>query len=244
MRIATSPFFFQAPMSKHLLPLVALLVPTLGHAQDVPTDEEAFTKVAAERVQRELPDYRVEPTSRLTLEGKRPDGESTGQISLERVYTFCARSARNCSVALDQYAKGVGEVIKERDRPIEKSMVRVVVRPAEYVERIKKSMGNGPAALYSRPIGGGLAVVPVLDYSRSVRLVSEKDLPKLGVSEQEIFKLGEENVRAGMKPLAQVTPVPSRNAFGTIAGEETPPAASCSMRNGEAWLKNSMVSSS
>ena len=231
-------------MSKRLLPLVVLLASTLAHGQDIPTDEEAFTKVAAERVQRELPDYRIDPTSRLTLEGKRSDGESTGQISLDRVHTFCARNTRNCSAALDQYAKGVAEVIKERDRPIEKSMVRVVVRPAEYVERIRKSMGTGPAALYSRPLGGSLAVVPALDYSRSVRFVSEKDLPKLGVSEQEIFKLGEENVRAGMKPLAQVTPVPSRNAFGTIAGEETPPAASCSMRNGEAWLKNSMVSSS
>jgi len=208
-------------MLKHfLLASLSLLVVTLVHAQDVPTDEEVFAKVAADRVQRELPDYRIAPTSRLTLEGKRADGESTGQLSLDRIYAFCSRNSRNCSAALDQYAKGIGEIVKERDRPIEKSMVRIAIRPAEYVERIKKQMVTGPIAMYSKPIGGGLAVVPVLDYSRSVRFVGEKDLLKLGVSEEEIFNLGEENLRSSVKPLAQVAPVPSANAFGTITGED------------------------
>lgn len=189
-------------------------------AQEIPSDEEGFAKAAAERVQRELPSYEIKPTIRLTLEGKRPDGESTGQMSLDRVYAFCARNTRNCSAALDQYAKGIGEAIKERDRPIDKSMVRIAVRPAEAVDRIKKQMGPGTAVLYDRHMGGGLALVPVLDYSRSIRFVGEKDLPKLQVTEDEVFKLGESNVRGSVKPLSEVAPPPGPNSFGTIAGED------------------------
>lgn len=201
-----------------LLPLV--IASTVLYAQDVPMDEDAFSKVAAERVQRELPDYQIQPTTRLTLEGKRRGGESTGQMSLDRVYAFCQRSARNCSAALDQYAKGVSEAVKERDRPIEKGMVRIAVRPAEYVERLTKQLGPGSAGLFSRPVASGLVAVPVLDYTRTVRFASEKDLPRLGLTEATLFSAGEENLRLSVKPLGQVTPTPPGNSFGSITGED------------------------
>ncbi|HSW06486.1 hypothetical protein [Aquabacterium sp.] len=207
-------------MLKYITAIALCVPPTWSLAQEIPLDEEGFAKLAAQRVQRELPSYDIKPTTRLTLEGKRTDGESTGQLSLDRIYAFCSRNAPNCGTALDQYAKGIGEVIKERDRPIEKSMVRVAVRPAEYVDRIKKQMGSGAAPIYGRPIGAGLSLVPVLDYTRSVRFVGEKDLPKLQVTEDEVFKLGEQNLRASVKPLSEVTPVPGPNAFGSITGED------------------------
>jgi uncharacterized protein YtpQ (UPF0354 family) len=207
-------------MLKQIATIIACAVALVAIAQDIPTDEEGFAKVAAERLQRELPAYDIRPTSRLTLEGKRADGESTGQLSLDRVYAYCSRNARNCSAALDQYAKGISETIKERDRPIEKSMVRVAIRSAEYVERIKRQTGAGPVPVYGRPIAGGLVVVPVLDYTRSVRFVGEKDLGKLQVTEDELFKIGEDNLRASVKPLSEVTPVPGANSFGSITGED------------------------
>lgn len=200
---------------------IALCIATTWSiAQEIPLDEEGFAKVAAERVQRELPSYDIKPTIRLTLEGKRTDGESTGQLSLDRIYAFCSRNVRNCGAALDQYAKGIGEAIKERDRPIDKSMLRVAVRPVEYVDRVKKQMGSGAAPIYGRPIGAGLALVHVLDYTRSIRFVGEKDLSRLQVTEDEVFKLGEQNVRASVKPLSEVTPTPGPNSFGSITGED------------------------
>lgn len=189
-------------------------------AQDVPMDEDGFAKVAAERVQRELTEYRIAPTTRLTLEGTKGGGETTGQLSLDRVYAFCQRNSRNCSAALDQYAKGISEAIKERDRPIDKGMVRIAVRTLDYVERLKKQMGTGAAALYSKPLPGGLAAVPVLDYTRSVRFAGEKDLPKLGLTEETLFSVGEENLKATSRPLAQVTPALKPNSLGSISGED------------------------
>lgn len=201
---------------------LALLIPlsVTSFAQDIPMDEETFSKIAGERVQRELSDYRIAQIARLTLEGKRADGETTGQLSLDRIYAFCQRSARNCSFGLDQYARGISEAIKERDRPIGKEMVRIAVRTNDYIERLKKQIGTGSAALYSRPIAAGLSAVAVLDYTRSVRFAGEKDLTKLGLTDSTIFAIGEENLKTSSRPLAQVTPTPGPNSFGSITGED------------------------
>ena len=169
---------------------------------------------------RELPAYDVKPTIRLTLEGKSADGQTIGEISLDRIYAFCTRSPGSCEEALDHFAKGIAESVKERDRPIEKGMVRLAIRPVDYVDRLKKQKGSGLAPVYGRPVGGGLAVVPVLDYTRTIRFVGEKDLSKLEVSEDELFRLGEQNVRKSIRPLSDVTPVLGPNSFGTFTGED------------------------
>lgn len=188
------------------------------HAQTVPQDEDGFAKWVAARVGRDLADFGVQPVGRLTLEGKRADGESTGQLSLDRLYAFCQREAARCTEATEQYAKGVTEVVRERSRPIERAMVRLVVRPRPYVDQILLKMGEG--AIVSRPLTPELAIVPVLDFTRSVRFVSAKDLVTLGLAQDEVFKLGEGNLRAGQKPLAEVAQVPVGQALGSITGED------------------------
>ncbi len=207
-------------MNKLFTSIVLCVLVTSSQAQEIPVDEAAFAKIAAERVQQELQTYDIKPTSRLTVEGKRADGESTGQLSLDRIYSFCSRNSANCSAALIQYAKGISETIKERDRPIDKGMVRLAIRPMIYVENIKKQMSTGTAPIYGKPLAREFAVVPVLDYTRSVRFANEKDLTRLGVTEDEAFKLGEQNLRSTVKPLAEVTPILGKNSFGSITGED------------------------
>lgn len=215
------------PRTLHLGALLALLLGLAlalagpARAQAVPLDDAGFAQVAAQRLQSELPGYRIVPAARpLTLEGTRPDGDSAGQMSLDRVHAFCQRNVAHCSAALDQYAKGVAEAVKERDRPLDKGMVRVAVRSAEYVEALKKQLGPGAAALISRPLPGGLAAVAVLDFTRSMRFAGAGDLPKLGLGEDALFAAGEANLRASIRPLAEVAPVPGPQALGSITDED------------------------
>lgn len=207
-------------MAKSLLFLILSLFTGSVLAQGIPTDEAGFTKLAAERVQQELPSYTVHPAGSLTVEGKRDDGESTGQINLDRIYAFCQRDKSNCNDAMNQFASGIGEAIREKDLPIDKSMVRLVIRPADYVDGIKKQMGPGQAALFSRPIAPGLSVIPVLDYTRTVRFVGEKDLVKLGVKEGDLFEIGRQNLESTTKPFSEVAPIPVANSFGIISDED------------------------
>ncbi|MEZ5661296.1 MAG: DUF1444 family protein [Burkholderiaceae bacterium] len=209
------------PKRSHIL-ATALLVAIGGCAvaPDFAMDEQSFSAAASARVQREAGDYRISTKGSLILEGTRPDGESTGDLNLHNVYAFCKRNAGQCDAALDQYAKGIGEALKVRDFPIEKGMVRLAVRPVRYIEDAKKLAEKRGSAVFSRPVAPGLVAVPVLDYSRSLRLATGKDLPKLGLSEDELFKVGEENLKSTSRPFSAVTPVPGRDSFGAISGED------------------------
>ena len=204
---------------RRLLFLISLSC-TLSFAQGIPSDEDGFATVAAERVGKELPEYNMRPVGRLTLEGKRADGESTGQLSLDRVYAYCSRSAPNCSTALDQYAKGIADAVRERNRPIEPNMVRLAVRPTAYVDQVRKQVGSAGGSVYARPVAPGLQAIAVLDFARSLRFVNDRDLSKLSVTEDGLLALGEQNLRSSTKSLGEVAPTPTPNSFGRITGED------------------------
>lgn len=189
-------------------------------AQSIPLDYDPFTNLVVERLSKELPDYSLHPAGKLTVEGQRADGESTGQVSLDRIYAFCLRNTQSCSAAMDQFSKGIAESVKERNRPIEPAMVRLAVRPSEYAEQIRKQYAGSGGFIYSREVAPGLVAIPVLDFSRSVRYVNNKDLDKLALSEDELFRLGEKNLRANSKPLTEVAAIPQANSLGTIVGED------------------------
>jgi uncharacterized protein YtpQ (UPF0354 family) len=189
-------------------------------AASVPTDEDAFTKFVADRVAVELPDYVMSPAGKLTLEGKRSDGESSGMLSLDRIYAYCLRNAQRCDDAIGQYGKQISGMLKERNRPIEQGMIRLAVRTAAYVDQVNKQLAAGGSTIYSHPVAPGLVSIAVLDFSQSMRYVTNKDLTKLGLNEQELFQVGDANLRAGSKPLAEVTSTPGPSSFGSISGED------------------------
>jgi len=189
-------------------------------AASIPTDEDAFTKLLADCVGAELPDYAVAPSGKLTLEGKRPDGESTGALSLDRIHAYCLRNAQRCDEAVGQYSKQIAGMIKERDRPIDRGMVRLAIRPASYADQIGKQVAALGGTIYSRPVAPGLVAIAVLDFSQSIRYVTDKDMAKLGLNEQALFQAGDENLRPGSKPLSEVAAVPGPRSFGFITGED------------------------
>lgn len=87
-----------------------------GSAASAPKGEEAFTNFVAARVHAALPDYDVVRTDSLTLEGKRPDGDTTGKLSLDRLMLFCVRNEAQCDAAVDRYSSQVAGVVRERHR--------------------------------------------------------------------------------------------------------------------------------
>jgi uncharacterized protein YtpQ (UPF0354 family) len=192
----------------------------LSFAQSIPMDEDSFTKIAVERLAKELSEYNLKPAGKLTIEGKRADGESTGQVSLDRVYAYCVRNAQSCAAAMDQFSKGIAESIKERDRPIDPSMVRLVVRPSAYAEQIRKQMTSSGGTIYFKDVAPSLIAIPVLDFARSVRYVNDKDLVKLTLSEDQLFQLGMQNLRSQSRQFSEVAPVPKANSLGYIDGED------------------------
>jgi hypothetical protein len=99
--------------------------------------------------------------------------------------------------------------------------LRVVVRPAAYVESLRKAaQANPDAAPVAVPFAGPLEVVAVLDFPRSVGVVQRATLQRLGLSDAEAMARARANTRAALAPLSQVArplPLPPRS-IGTLTG--------------------------
>jgi uncharacterized protein YtpQ (UPF0354 family) len=165
------------------------------------------------------------PIAILKLEGRRDNGDTTGQISLERMFAVCAKAPDKCDAAMEDFSKQIASAVKERNRPIDAGMIRLVVRPVPYVERMRVQMGASPVPVYARPLVAGAALVPTADLTQSMRFIGERDLSRLGLTEEQLFALGASNVRALQRPLAEVVVVPPAKASGKdavkqIAGDE------------------------
>ncbi len=204
------------------LSLIAILfcATTTAHAQTIPADEASFTEFIGEKVAQQVPEIKISPVGALNLEGKREDGESSGPVSLDSLYSFCAANTENCAAAIEHYAKGVADLMRERLRPIEKSMIRLAIRSKEAIAQIQQENNTGGILLYAHPLTPDLAVVPLLDFTHSTKFFGNKELAKLGLTEDELFKIGEQNLRAMFKPLATVAKLPADKSPGAIAGED------------------------
>jgi len=169
---------------------------------------------------KELPDIEFKVVGHLELDGKDTNGKSIGNMYLDRVFSFCLRNTSNCDAGLNQYAKGIAETVKERNRPVTQAMLRIAIRPEEYLEQLRKQPGVGSQKFYTRPVAPGLIAIPVVDFTRTTRFVTDKDLETLKISEDDLFKIAAQNLLDTTKPLAAVSVVPQANSLGQISGEE------------------------
>lgn len=181
-------------------------------AQSVPTDESAFTEYVAQAIQHDIGDVPVSVKAPLTL--------SVGplQANLDRIFAFCRSNTSGCATEVERYTKGVAQVLKQQNAPIEKTAVRLVVRSSEYIKRAQASLGSDGPVLQVKPLVEGLVSVAVLDTPRAVRPLDERDLKKLNVSQDQLFKLAGENLVADLKPLSDVAKPVERGQIGTITG--------------------------
>jgi len=90
----------------------------------------------------------------------------------------------------------VSGVLKERNAPIDKDAVRIVIRSSDYIKHAQASLGADAAGLQLRPLVTGLMAVVVLDAPRTIRPVTDGDRKKLGLSQEQLFELGATNIRA------------------------------------------------
>lgn len=188
---------------------LALAVPVV-FAQSVPLEEAAFTEYMAQALRHEVGDVPVSVKGSLTL--------SIGslQANLDRVYGFCRKNESACASESDRYAKGVAQVIKAQNAPIDKAEVRLVVRSSEYIKRAQASLGSDAPALQFRPLVEGLVSVAVLDTPRAVRPLDDRDLRKLELSQEQLFELGRQNLRSILKPLGESAKPVTGGQIGTL----------------------------
>ena len=165
-------------------------------------DEASFTKQVLDRLSREVPELRIEIASPLTLRINQADGANILQANLDRIFAFCAKTAEQCDAAISQYVTGVSGVVKDRIRPIEASMIRLNVRPRKALDSAQQQLPPDAPHLVLRPFVGELALTAVLDLPTAMRMLTNEDAKKLGISEDQVIEIGTNNLRASLKPLS------------------------------------------
>lgn len=189
-----------------------LLAPGASAGGGVPEGEAGFTAWMAKRIQAQLPDTRVEVDSPLTLKLRQADGEEILQANLDRIFDYCNRSPVHCEDSVSQYVEGVSEYVEDRGgHALEASMVRIAVRPREYLESTRRHSPADAPRILARPLTGELMEVAVVDFPASIRLSTTEDAKTLGLTEQAVFELGRKNLRATLKPLGDY-PQPTADA--------------------------------
>lgn len=189
---------------------LCLLSSTLSFAQDVPTDETSFTEFIAELFQKQIRDIRINIKGPLTL--------SIGplQANLDRIYSFCRRTPEHCRAEVHTYVEAVVQLHRERSPPVTKDAVSIVVRTAQYLQQAKTS---GLANIQTRPLADGLIAVVAVDSPRAIRMLSETDRVKLGLTAKEIHELAIANLRKTLKPLMEEAKVIGPGQIGRLAGD-------------------------
>jgi hypothetical protein len=191
--------------------LVASLA--VAAADNVPRDEPGFTEFVATQVRGQLSDAVVTVKGPLTL------GLGELQLNLDRIFTFCLSNGSRCSAEIDNYVRGAAETYQSQPAPPTKESVRLVLRTAEYVDTVRSiPHGSKPMQMQPRPFVEGLYVLPVLDNPRTVRLLGEEDNAKLGLTADEVFALGLENLPKELPPLMSVAKVAGHGQIGNMVG--------------------------
>jgi hypothetical protein len=196
-----------------------------AQAQDVPKGEAAFTEYVATQLRRAT-GASVEVNGPLTL------GLGELRANLDRVFAYCNRNSSGCASEVSSYVKGVAQVHKDRSAPPFKEAVRVIVRTKEYVAAAQGSMTKAyvaseqgsmpreaPPKLQPRPLAGDLVMLPAIDMPRTIKMLNEKDNQALGLSPDDVFKLGFANLRKHLKPLMSVAKVAQAGQFGVLSGD-------------------------
>ena len=186
---------------------------SLAFAQAVPKGEAAFTEYVATQLRRAIRGVTVEVKGPLTLQ------LGGLQANLDRIFIFCNRNAAGCANEVTNYVKGVAQVYQERAAPPSKAAVRVVVRATAYLAAARATMPKDGAKLQPRPLAGDLVMLPALDMPRTIRMLDEKDNVALGLSADEVFKLGLDNLRKQLKPLMSIAKVTQAGQIGELSGD-------------------------
>ncbi len=195
-----------------LVVAVITLLSVEASAQEIPTDEAAFTEFVAQAIRREVGDAPVAVKGPLTV------SVGTLQANLGRIFGFCQANKAGCAIEVDKYAKGAAQILKQENIPLDKTAIRLVVRTTEYIKRAQASFGNDGPTLQSKPLAEGLVSVAVLDTPRAIRPLDDRDLKKLNISQDQLFELGSENLRSTLKPITDSAKPATAGQIGTITG--------------------------
>lgn len=197
-------------------------------AEQVPSDPGEFTNYVARAFEKALPGTKVSVTAPLYLSIDVPQaGKHEGY--LQSLYARCRNAPDRCdsfvAVWVDQIAstdaKGIG--------PLDRNALRMVVRPAGYVDQMRNAQKREPVAM---PFMAGLWMICVEDLPKAIGYPNAKEFEEAGLTRDEALSLCKENTRKALQPIEQTG---HPNFFGKVGLVADDPYESSRLLFPESW---------
>jgi hypothetical protein len=183
-----------------------LTFPLVALAQSVPIEAGAFTSYMAERLKtlaHEDTEIHVQVTIMrpLALKLTSQSGMSV-EANLTDLQAHCVALNGRCGEAAEQLAQSAIQAFGESARPVQRDMLRALVRPAAWVSELSEiHKQRGIAPLLAKPYVGELWIVVGLNRNALIGLATTETLSKLSLDENAAFELALKNTREAKLPV-------------------------------------------
>jgi hypothetical protein len=198
-----------------LLACAFLVLPSVASAAKIPLDEKGFTSALARAFRRAMPGFHVTIGGPLALTLVGPDNDPQ-QSALGTIYSVCQRNPDGCEAAVGSYVAQMSDSFTHK-RTLDRSLLRAVVRPVQYVDAIRKAFA-GKEEPPVAPFIGNLWIVCVLDMPQAISTLGPGDLAKLGLSREEALALATKNDAALFAPVEEAGHPIAGQPVGLVTG--------------------------
>ena len=179
-------------------------------ANGIPKSAPAFTKFMAESIREALPQAKIGIAGRLRLDVEMPSGKKTAD--LHETFDSCHRDPDNCPQATTEYVAAVVLAFKAPSaQPSPHADLRIIVRSADYVDSIRR---NNPIAV---PLAADLWLLVVKDEGEKVAILTEGDMPALGMTSQSALATAAEYTRRWSESV--VRDIAKKRCAGVLGGD-------------------------
>jgi uncharacterized protein YtpQ (UPF0354 family) len=182
-------------------------------AAGVPLDPDGFTATVAQMVNNSGVSDPVHVASSLTLK-TRGAGRTDIQINLDRIYQACQGDQPDCRELLAHFVVGIHEQLSAVPTPVQPAKLRVVVRPASYLQDPQFAKILIPATLPTMP--AGLVAFLYVDQPTTMRIATTRDLENLHVSAKQAYEIAVRNTASELQPFGQAIQMLSAGQIGVV----------------------------
>jgi hypothetical protein len=183
----------------------------------VPLDETGFTAYMADRLREAMPECQVTIIEPLTIQVIPPDGDET-TCMLDRAHNYCSGNRRGAAEWLASYVAKFRQHFEDLKAPIDREMLRIVVRAKDYIEGSQKSAAEKGQEMAVEPLADDLVAVCYLDLPMALRSATTRDFDALGMTAAEALARAKAN-RAADREDFEESLADFENGIGMLTGD-------------------------
>jgi hypothetical protein len=187
--------------------LLAALMVSLAPATG--SDDLAFARDIAAKVEKALPGYKVTVADSLTLTIDRLGTIGTAeqrQAYLDRLAQFCRSNPDECGRETDDFVAKFTAFVTQPPFVPRRADLRAVVRSDDFVRTLQQMLAQAGGVAPVRPLAANLNAVCYFDAPTTMRPATTADLTSLGITTEAAIDVCDQNVRAALPPLPAIMP--------------------------------------